>query len=180
MNKSSNPVTVVVVLAAALGGLALFATSKGWGPLPDKDKKFTDAAQPFTFTYPGSWDRVDPSEIPPNRLTNVAAIRRSRSAVIVIGSAGSVPAAQLEAAYQQRFQREGAAIQSIERPTVAGWPAVRFQLDYPPGFQDRMTTAVFAGQTVVGIDCQWLDDPQEARSACQKVLDTFQIRPAGS
>ena len=165
-------VTLVTVPLAALG-------VGGYVHTHPPDKRLADAQLPYSFKYPGTWERDSEEDLPDGSQYGAAVSRQV---------AGSVTEGALVYVFNYRrpdrlpgfvrsaADRQGGTADPPQRLDLDGHSAFRIDVEIPPGVPFGAHIVGLDGHDVYWITCVYREDPDRGRAGCRKVLDTFEIR----
>jgi len=162
-------VTLVLVPLAAVG-------LGGYAHTHPPDKRVR-AAVPYTFSYPGSWDR--------NRLVEQVTARREYGYVLAFGRpAGAPPQEGVlvvafiprdRASLEEWVRTAGPGVHAVNerRIEIAGRRGIMVDYERTPGRIFQSQAAVLRDDTAYVVTC--FREAAGGEAGCQKVLDTFRF-----
>ena len=165
-------VTLVTVPLTALG-------LGGYAHTHPPDKQLRAAELPYTFEYPGAWER-DPQPDTGGfagdyEFVDATAVgRRGLPTVLVMAY---VPPSR--SALEEWVRLAGTGTRTVNERTVqmAGRPAIMvdYEIEAQPGKPFQAQAAVMRGRVAYVVTCVLDFEPDEAREGCQQVIDTFRF-----
>ena len=163
-------VTLVTVPLTALG-------LGGYAHTHPPDKQLHSAELPYTFEYPGTWER-DPQPdtggfAGVDEFVYATAVgRRALPTVLVMAF---VPASRSALEDWVRLSGAGVRTANERRVQMAGRPAIMVDYEIQPGKPFQSQAAVMRGGVAYVVTCTLDFEPDEAREGCQKAIDTFRF-----
>lgn len=177
--STANPdLPSILLVTIVTVGSTLFAIGGVFSTLTP-DKRFHDPTMPYTFSYPGGWERDPPQDLPPHdsRVGYMAAVSKQVATNVTQGVL--VYAFQVTRPWSPRnwartLRDPDERIYGERRLSVSGQPAL--QVDFGRGGPPSHTrTVLLDGRNTFVIECITIEDFEEARKGCEQVLETFRL-----
>ncbi len=165
-------VALVTVPLAALG-------IGGYVHTHPPDKRLADAGLPYSFKYPGAWERDSQEDLPAGSHYG-AAVSRQVEGTVTEGALVYVfryrRPERLPGFVRRVVERQGGTASRPQRLELDGHSAFRVDVEIPRGVPFGAHIVSVDGQDVYWVSCVYREDPDRGRTGCSKVLDTFEIR----
>jgi hypothetical protein len=176
--RSPDPPSIALVSIITLG-MAGFAIG-GYVSAHPPDKRFLDPAVPYTFTYPGQWERDPQADLPkdPRMGYMVGVSKQVRTTVNegVLVYAFTPPSGSSWMDSMRDPGQTGAHVAREKHRTVGGLPAVKVELERDPGVLEYSRTVVLNRRTAFVIDCimtkHTRGEAGRAASRCSTAFDS--------
>jgi hypothetical protein len=191
---SSRPIAILVLIAAAA---AAIAGCGGGSPSSSSSGEIVaPKGAPFSFTMPSGFEEV-PGTFPgeePEFLTlvipeGVEGRGNLNAYEWKLGAAEKrYPAKRLlswiDEGTQSFYRSEGATLTPAEGQTIAGHPAVCWQItafrNETEGAVDADSCAIVAGHTAVEQSCSWKPETRvRMQQGCEELRRTLKVSPGG-
>jgi hypothetical protein len=177
----ADPVAVLLVTFVTVPLAAL--TIGGYAHTHPPDKHVSDPRLPYSFTYPGTWEPDPPEDLAGPQTSGYSyvvgvskQVETSVTQGVLVRMFQHDRPGTLHAETREWLRQEAAHIVSDRSLAIDGRRA--FRIDYELGRGNPHGAEIMAvqGNIVYWIACVYKEDPGFSRRACDKVVETFDIK----
>jgi hypothetical protein len=176
-NRGADPISVALVtlVTVPLGALAI----GGYWHAHPPDKRLTDPALPYAFTYPGQWERDPDADLPSNHERYyMAGVSKQVKGGVTQGALVQVFEHDHPETLDDSLLRQlhdDAFTTKRSRIDLDGRTGFRIDYRLPTGAPYGSQVAVRDGDEIYWITCVYKENSGAARKGCDKLLDSFRV-----
>jgi hypothetical protein len=177
LQRGSDPVSVLLVslVTVPLAALALGGYMHAYPP----DKRLADPGLPYSFTYPGQWERDPDGDLPSDRGFYTAGVSKQVEGGVTEGVLVQVfehdRPETLDESIRQQLVEQAFTIADEREVVLDGRAGFRIDFELPAGSPYGSHVMVRDGDEIYWITCVYKENSGRAKAGCDKVLETFEI-----